>query len=1227
MNIFTTLLRSKKKAITQIESNISSLAPKVLTKPEDIEKIQPYLTKLKETIDAKDVNNIALTGSYGSGKSTILKTFKALNPQYKFLNVSLAAFNQKDGELETVEKEKLERLLEVSILQQIFYHVKPEKIPESRFKRIINRKWWQYLLISIVFIMWVISTIILLKYDYLDKLNPESWSLNKRFSWSGLIIIIFSFSGIGFLSKLVLQLFSNSKIAKVNIKGELELGENTNKSVFNEHLEEILYFFERTKYNVVIIEDLDRFYNTDIFTKLREINILLNNSNLINREINFVYAVGDNLIKDKKERVKFFEYIIPVIPFINSSNAKEQLQTLIKEAGLKEDIFSREFMSDVVTYIDDIDMRLLINIFHEFVIYRNALKAELVNKPEELFAMITYKNIEPEDFSQLNNKQGKLYRLINNKKEYINKYVDQLEVSISEKEKEIVEIKKIAIDDEQELRKIYIHHIFKNLPDNSILEQSVDSLLDDEGFQKIIDNKLTFTQFSQYIYGQQYQCSKGLELSFLFSDIEKEVNSTINYQTRLGLIRDKKKNKSKILMSEISELKEQKTNIESQDLHHILQNIDLGIYLKDFSNNNLLRSLIINGYINENYNHYISIFHEGTVTRNDLIFDQNVRGGLNTDFSYKLVKIDGLLETLDSRYFKRESILNYDLVDYLANNYDAYGSKYDEIIKLLSNKRQRSINFINGYISDQNRPIELFIKKLTKQWGNFFYYVSEESKHHQKEDIYKYLGLILKYAELEDILKQHHEPLIGIISANPNFLSLVDTKANEDLANKVRAVLKELNIKFNMLANPNKQTEKLFHYVYQHNHYRINKENLLQMLQINSNKSDVNIYNTKNYEAILTSGCNHLIEYVNNNINDYVAAVHTNIETNTHETEKYLVELFNKKDLKIHNSKMVSDRMEAIISDISVIKNDELLIYLLKINKIEPTWANLHHIYSNYDDVLKDIAEFINNSNNASVLSKINVPHIKNEKGKMTYIQMWKDLMAASFLSDEALEHILKASNIKIKFFDFENTSTERLLTLIERKSFELDNNIYDQLKNYHSLGLFYLERYKNEIVDNSSDFVLGEIHFSDILTSNKYASKEINTILKYYDIAEWNSSIFNENLQIKLSKDRDIKLENRRIIEVISNRVLDTLNVKILINYFDRFNNTEIREIFELLKDREYQKYLTRNTQESLELEQTTSNNELFELMKAKNYIGFKSKYLKKGGYQIFKNKDTVLL
>lgn len=1213
---------SKPKLDSPTKSSISSLAPKILTKKEDIEKIQPYLDKLKETINAEGVNNIALSGGYGSGKSTILKTFKNLNQNHEYLSVSLAAFNQKDGELDTPEKEKLERLIEVSILQQIFYHVAPEKIPESRFKRIINRKAWHFFLIAILFVLWVISMIMLLRYDYLDKLNPESWKRDLPFSWFGLFFIIVAFSGIGMLSKFALQLFSNSKINKVNIKGELELGEKATKSVFNEHLEEILYFFERTNYNVVIIEDLDRFDNTDIFTKLREINILLNNSNLIKREINFIYAVGDNLFKDKKERVKFFEYIIPVIPFINSSNAREQLQGLINEAGLKKDIFSPNFMSDVVTFIDDIDMRLLINIFHEFVIYRNTIKPEFVKRPEELFAIITYKNIEPEDFSLLNSRQGKLYTLINNKKKYIQKHIDQLDDKIKEKENKIKEIKKHSLEDERELRKIYIHHIIQNLPAQSILEQSIDSLLDDEGFQKVIDNKLTFSQFSHY-YHNEYKISKNIDFVYNFSNIENEVNATLDYETRRSLIMDKENNQIKLLQVEILELKEQKINIESQDLHQIIQNIDLSDYLTDFSNNNLLRSLIINGYINENYNHYISLFHEGTVTRNDLIFDQNVRGGFNTEFTYKLDKIDGLLETLDSRYFTRESILNFDLVDHLAQNYDTRKPYYDTIIKLLCNKRERSIQFIDQYITDENRPISLFIKKLTKVWTHFFYYVAEESSY-QEDKIYNYLRLILIHANLEDILNQKNDSLIEMIRYSPSFLSLVDTKDNKDLESKVSSILKTLDIKFNTLDTPTEETQRLFDFVYENDLYRINKENLMQMLERYSKSNDIEKFQTQNYSAIMNSECHKLIEYVNKNINDYVKSVYLGLEINTKEEEKYLIELYNKKNISTNSSLHISDKVETFISDVSQIHDDQLIFHMLDTRKLKANWQNLHYIYYGYEGTIEQIIEFINVFDNAKKLSSLGVPSTKDENGKMTFIQMWKDILASPTLSDESFENLLSASETEIKYFDFENTERERLERMIQNKSFALQTSVFDFLESDNNLGIKYLEEYKDRILQFDDTFEIDQEHFSLILKSEKFSINEINSILNNIDITFWNESSFMSNLRDRLSKSKNLEIESSKIIEVIEKSNSDTHNVQILINYFASFDRVELRKILCHLSDEEYQKYLSNDISKGIELKHNKMHDSLLELMIEHKYASKKSRRTKKG-YIIYKNKDTI--
>lgn len=450
-----------------IPKSISSLAPKILTDEKDLERIKPYLCRLNDAVNQKGITNIALTGAYGSGKSTILSTFQnkyLLDGEY--ISISLASF--KDNRNDDSEKnDDLERELEISILQQLFYHVDPAKIPDSRFKRIINLTNKRLLIFSFSFVVWILCALIFFKFGYIENLNPATWDTTKVFLWGQFFTTLASsvgfFAGIVFLGRNFMRLFLNSKINKFNIKGEIELGSEIDKSVFNEHLEEIIYFFQRTNYKVVIIEDLDRFNNTDIFTKLREINTLLNKSELLSgREVNFIYAIRDEMFTDKSERVKFFEYIIPVIPFINPSNAGEQLAKLIKESKLEETL-SKDFTEDVVTFIDDIDMRLLTNIFHEYVLYKDSLQKLDQNN---LFAIITYKNIFPDDFAKLHKRDGHLYKLLSNKDEYIKGITAKDKSRIIEKELEIENIQKETIDNITELKAVYINAILRKTPNH-----------------------------------------------------------------------------------------------------------------------------------------------------------------------------------------------------------------------------------------------------------------------------------------------------------------------------------------------------------------------------------------------------------------------------------------------------------------------------------------------------------------------------------------------------------------------------------------------------------------------------------------------------------------------------------------------------------------------------------------------------------------------------------------
>lgn len=1153
INIFSK--NSKSKEIAK-ESTMSSLAAKILIQKNDIDKIRPYLDKLKQTIDSTGINNIALTGSYGSGKSTILQTFRSLHTEYEYLNISLASFNNKqikdddeqDENKKRLKREELERLLEVSILQQIFYHVKPSDIPESRFKRIINIPAWKLWGISLGFTVWLFSIVLLIKYNYLDKLNPSKWNVNNSVDWFSIFIFLITFLGIGLFSKAIVELFSNSKISKVNIKGELELGESITKSVFNEHLEEILYFFERTKYNVVIIEDLDRFDSTDIFTKLREINILLNNSKLINREIKFVYAVGDDLFSDKKERVKFFEYIIPVISFINSSNAEEQLKRLIKESGLSVDIFPKEFLSDVITFIDDIDMRLLINIFHEFVIYRNTLKPEFIKKEEELFSIIVYKNIDPEDFNKLNSKEGKLYRLITNKGKYLVDLISEIDNLIEQKTQEIKNIEGENISEIAELKTIYLNKIISQLPYGGLVNKSLSS----NEFDKIIDGKkISYNVYESYnLYNREFK--------FDFSKIEKEVNPTFTYSERIKLIESKTNDRVGLLKKEISDLKSKKSEIQRWDLKQVFKEIDINKYLKDFANNRLLRNLILEGYLNENYNDYISLFHEVSLTKDDFNFERNVKSGFDTEFNYKLTNIETLLNKIDIKYFERETILNFDLLDYLGKNYRGYSSQYDSIIKLLSNEKERSIGFIDEYLKDEDRPLRILVEKLTSSWRGWWDFIYLKSNYTKEKEDY-YLSLMIRFAKIDDlVLRQNENTLTRGIVEKSNFLSLVHNTAELNYFSKISELIKRLNIKFEKLDDVTPETKELFDYVYKNHHYQINSDNILQMLRTYGNTIDENSFEKSNYSTIMSSDCKSLVEYIDSDINTYIENVYLNIEENKFEEEESLIELLNIDELSNDLKDRIIKKVETKISDISSIEDVDIKRMLLLNDRVVYVWDNVIAYYNDsentFDDILLKYLEF------DTVVSELSKKKLVKENEVFE-----GDLLICNDISDEVYNQLIDSCYFRYKSLDFEKLSKNKVLSLV-RKILTMTKSNYDSLREhfpYYHITL--VENHFNIFINSIDEYQRDDEDVLVLLQSDRINDKnklefidklDLKIIVGNNEIAKFVGIIILNNYS------REVKVDYTTLVSLVKNSTSSDSRINLINKYSKSLADNELIDL-----------------------------------------------------------------
>ncbi|WIL44486.1 hypothetical protein QPJ96_22000 (plasmid) [Pantoea agglomerans] len=179
-------------------------------------------------------------------------------------------------------------------------------------------------------------------------------------------------------------------------------------SLLNVFIDEIVYFFEKQKYNVVIFEDLDRHKDGYIFIKLREINQIINNSRNSDNHVRFIYAIRDDIFNSPEVRTKFFDFVMPVILVMDSQNAAEHFSSKFTDDELTTASFE-QCVARIAIFIPD--MRVLNSIANEFRLYRN-----LVNNGENiirLLSLIAYKNLCSRDYHLIDSKGGILYGVIN----------------------------------------------------------------------------------------------------------------------------------------------------------------------------------------------------------------------------------------------------------------------------------------------------------------------------------------------------------------------------------------------------------------------------------------------------------------------------------------------------------------------------------------------------------------------------------------------------------------------------------------------------------------------------------------------------------------------------------------------------------------------------------------------------------------------------------------------
>ncbi|MGW6780957.1 YobI family P-loop NTPase [Brucella pseudogrignonensis] len=187
------------------DSRFVDLAP-----TEEADNADIYFEAFEYAINRPDVLNIALTGPYGSGKSSVIKSFLIKHPELRALKLSLASFSTEVDSINKAaltKKEIAENKQEVerSILQQILYVLETDKLPFSRFKRIQVPKQ-----VAIVNSLFITVGLVCVWHLFSKQTDVLSGDFFKPFGWSNWLNYLSIFLAAVFAWKVIHSVYTTS---------------------------------------------------------------------------------------------------------------------------------------------------------------------------------------------------------------------------------------------------------------------------------------------------------------------------------------------------------------------------------------------------------------------------------------------------------------------------------------------------------------------------------------------------------------------------------------------------------------------------------------------------------------------------------------------------------------------------------------------------------------------------------------------------------------------------------------------------------------------------------------------------------------------------------------------------------------------------------------------------------------------------------------------------------
>ncbi len=1020
---------AKKSAKAGAGSQYVDLAPTDQADPAGV-----YSAALAKATSNPRVMNIALTGPYGSGKSSIIKSFLRRYNR-PVLQISLAAFLPETLPEAVSSNVKVGRQeIERSILQQMLYGADARRLPLSRFKRIQSPGRWSLPASLFMTIGAIASWHLFQKRDaimtgaYFQPFDITNWFNLMAFAIGG-----------GFIWNVIHQLYIASfgiSLKSISLKDiEITPKAATEESILNRHLDEIVYFFQSTKYDLVVIEDLDRFNNADIFVTLREINSLVNANLRGKRHVRFLYALRDDMFVNT-DRTKFFEFIIPVVPIINSSNSIDKVLEQGKRLSLN-DRLDHQFLREVSRYLND--LRLIQNIFNEYAVYVANLETDSeanldVNK---LLAVLIYKNVFPSDFENLHREKGKLAQILRGHDRYIAASESRYTAEIAHLEKLVDEGEKQLPNDLAELRRIYAMAIVEILPENYTrvgVDRSaaiqLKNLAGDERLEAILGSRQLFAATMQ---GHLHHLD--------IADLQAKIDPHRTFQQRKEEVEKKSTAFKDSSLKRTRELRSKLGTLRMRKFNEVLREHadETDVLFDGFGDGaDLARFLVLEGYLDDTYYQYTSLFHSGRLSPSDNKFLIRIRSFRPPDPEFQIDNPKEVIAAMRDEDFSRNYVLNVAIVDSLLSEPSLYGTHTTRLLKFIASDFTGSETFLSSYYV-RGVAVAALLSGLAWTWTGFVAaaLASPANLMHAARIISH-----LSSADLMDLARKH-----------PAISEFVSERLADILAQGVDIPaerLQPLNVEVTDLAAVEAHPS-VIRFLFDEGLYKLSVDNLNFIFRVVLGMGDGDRPREQNYTLALESGSAALLAKIEDHFDEYLRNVLLRLPGNSHESISAIQRVVVRDDVEFEAIVEFLEKQTTPIPSLNQVPGN-LHPTLFKIAKIEPTWENCLNFLSSSTNDTEALTQFLNRADTLQALAAHKIP----DEDRAAPLR--KFIIENDALNDEAYAAYLKTLPRKFNAFP-QQLSAAKIKLLIDHNMIKFSAKNLSHLSSDNPSGVTFVTK------------------------------------------------------------------------------------------------------------------------------------------------------------------------